>query len=315
MCRAANAGPLALVGAVNIPIIYFSVKLVEHAAPGATISMTAAPKHGHTMLTGDALMTFAFWAYSFAVVFTRRRAILEQEAETDWVREMLPAEMTMNWKSFGRVLAHGGYGLYVWGSYAVVLLVMVIEPLHGPAPLARSAAMQAGELESRNDMKSRGAQRRRSSWSACWRPSGGRGLVLNAFQQPGVLLQPVADRLEERGAARRTFRVGGLVEEAVVREGVTVKLRRHRHRAERAGARRHPARPVQGRQGRGRPGSARADGHLRRREVLAKHDDELHAARGRRSAEQSRPDEGSEDRGAERRWGESHDPRTGAVLR
>ena len=89
--RAANAGALlALVGAVNIPIIYFSVRWWNTLHQGATISATAAPKMVHTMLTSMLLMTFAFWAYSFAVVFTRARAIvLEQEAETDWVREML----------------------------------------------------------------------------------------------------------------------------------------------------------------------------------------------------------------------------------
>jgi len=34
-------------------------------------------------------MTLSFWAYSFAVVFTRARAIvLEQEGETEWVRAL-----------------------------------------------------------------------------------------------------------------------------------------------------------------------------------------------------------------------------------
>lgn len=32
------------------------------------------------------------------------------------------------WKSFGDFLHMGGYGLYVWGSYAVTLVVMVAEP-------------------------------------------------------------------------------------------------------------------------------------------------------------------------------------------
>ena len=39
-----------------------------------------------TMLTAMLIMTFAFWAYAFAVVFMRTRAIvLEREAHTDWV--------------------------------------------------------------------------------------------------------------------------------------------------------------------------------------------------------------------------------------
>ena len=35
----------------------------------------------------------------------------------------------MNWGSLSEFLAMGGYGLYVWGSYGVVLLLMVAEPL------------------------------------------------------------------------------------------------------------------------------------------------------------------------------------------
>ncbi len=33
----------------------------------------------------------------------------------------------MNWGSAGEFFAMGGYGLYVWGSYAVTLLCVVIE--------------------------------------------------------------------------------------------------------------------------------------------------------------------------------------------
>jgi heme exporter protein C len=88
--RAAHAGAvLALVGAVNIPVIYFSVRWWNTLHQGATVSLTAAPKMASTMLTAMLLMTLAFWAYSFAVVFTRARAIvLEQEADTDWVRAL-----------------------------------------------------------------------------------------------------------------------------------------------------------------------------------------------------------------------------------
>jgi heme exporter protein C len=89
--RAANAGALlAIVGAVNVPIIYFSVKWWNTLHQGATISATAAPKMASTMLTAMLLMTVACWAYSFAVVFTRARAIvLEQESDTDWVRALV----------------------------------------------------------------------------------------------------------------------------------------------------------------------------------------------------------------------------------
>ena len=33
----------------------------------------------------------------------------------------------MNWGSWQNFLAMGGYGLYVWGSYAVTLAVLVAE--------------------------------------------------------------------------------------------------------------------------------------------------------------------------------------------
>ncbi|WOB07208.1 heme ABC transporter permease CcmC [Piscinibacter gummiphilus] len=92
--RADNAGALvALVGAVNVPIIYFSVKWWNTLHQGATVSMTAAPKMAQTMLTAMLIMTFAFWAYAFAVVFMRTRAIvLERERDAEWVAKQLKGE-------------------------------------------------------------------------------------------------------------------------------------------------------------------------------------------------------------------------------
>jgi heme exporter protein C len=89
--RADQAGALlALVGAVNIPIIYFSVRWWNTLHQGATISMTAAPKMASTMLTAMLLMTLACWAYAFAVIFMRARAIIvERESHTAWVAERL----------------------------------------------------------------------------------------------------------------------------------------------------------------------------------------------------------------------------------
>ncbi len=88
--RAANAGALlALVGAVNLPVIRYSVVWWNTLHQGATISMDAAPKMAATMLVAMMIMTFAFWAYSFAVAFTRARAIvLESERDTEWVRAL-----------------------------------------------------------------------------------------------------------------------------------------------------------------------------------------------------------------------------------
>ena len=86
--RADRAGALlAIVGSINVPIIYFSVKWWNTLHQGATISTTAAPKMASTMLTAMLLMTLAFWAYAFAVVFTRARAIvLERDRHAGWAQ-------------------------------------------------------------------------------------------------------------------------------------------------------------------------------------------------------------------------------------
>lgn len=90
--RADNAGALlALVGAINVPVIYFSVRWWNTLHQGASVSMTAAPKMASTMLTAMLLMTLACWAYAFAVVFMRTRAIvLERESDAEWVRQLRP---------------------------------------------------------------------------------------------------------------------------------------------------------------------------------------------------------------------------------
>jgi heme exporter protein C len=89
--RADQAGALlSVVGAVNIPVIYFSVRWWNTLHQGASISMTAAPKMASTMLMAMLLMTVAFWAYAFAVVFMRVRAIvIERERHTAWVSELV----------------------------------------------------------------------------------------------------------------------------------------------------------------------------------------------------------------------------------
>jgi heme exporter protein C len=93
--RGDQAGALlALVGSVNVPIIYFSVKWWNTLHQGASVSLTKAPSMATTMLTAMLIMTFAFWAYSFAVVFTRTRAIiLEREVHTAWVDELAKGKM------------------------------------------------------------------------------------------------------------------------------------------------------------------------------------------------------------------------------
>ena len=88
--RGDEAGALlALVGVINVPIVYFSVRWWNTLHQGATISMTEAPKMASTMLTAMLLMSIAFWVYAFAVVFVRTRAtILERERDNTWVQAL-----------------------------------------------------------------------------------------------------------------------------------------------------------------------------------------------------------------------------------
>jgi heme exporter protein C len=67
---------LTLVGAINVPIIYFSVQWWNTLHQGATISLTAAPKMASIMLAALLLMTLAAWAYAIAVALLRVRAII-----------------------------------------------------------------------------------------------------------------------------------------------------------------------------------------------------------------------------------------------
>ncbi len=77
---------LALVGVVNIPVIYFSVQWWNTLHQGSSISLTRSPSMAHTMLLGMLLVALAAWMYSIAVALTRARAIiLERERHTDWV--------------------------------------------------------------------------------------------------------------------------------------------------------------------------------------------------------------------------------------
>jgi len=89
--RADKAGALlAIVGVVNVPVIYFSVIWWNTLHQSATITFGSAPKMASTMLWAMLLMTLACWAYAFAVIFVRARAIvLEREGANAWARARL----------------------------------------------------------------------------------------------------------------------------------------------------------------------------------------------------------------------------------
>jgi heme exporter protein C len=88
--RADRAGAiLLLVGVVNIPIIYFSVKWWNTLHQGASVSVTGGSSMAATMLITMLIMALGFWAYSIAVALARVRCIiLERERDSAWVRQL-----------------------------------------------------------------------------------------------------------------------------------------------------------------------------------------------------------------------------------
>jgi heme exporter protein C len=88
--RADKAGGLLLlVGVVNVPIIYFSVKWWNTLHQGSSVNLTKSSM-AETMLWGMLLMAMCFWMYSIAVALMRVRTImLERERHTDWVKAEL----------------------------------------------------------------------------------------------------------------------------------------------------------------------------------------------------------------------------------
>ena len=82
------AALLALIGLVNLPIIYFSVQWWNTLHQGSSVSLRGTTMH-QAMLAGMLLMVFSFWMYSIAAALVRARAIiLERESRTNWVREL-----------------------------------------------------------------------------------------------------------------------------------------------------------------------------------------------------------------------------------
>jgi len=91
--RADKAGAvIALVGVINVPIIYFSVKWWNTLHQGASVSLTKSPSMAATMLAGMLIMALAFWMYAIGAILVRVRAIiLERERRADWVRSAVGA--------------------------------------------------------------------------------------------------------------------------------------------------------------------------------------------------------------------------------
>jgi heme exporter protein C len=89
--RADQAGAvLALVGVINVPIIYFSVQWWNTLHQGATIRLLNKPTMAPPMLAAMFIMLAACWLYSVAVVLMRLRCIiLEREQNVASLHEVV----------------------------------------------------------------------------------------------------------------------------------------------------------------------------------------------------------------------------------
>lgn len=84
------AGLLAVVGVVNLPVIYFSVQWWNTLHQGASVTLNKPPSMAAPMLAGMVLMALAAWAYCIAVALARARLELrEREAHTAWAQRSM----------------------------------------------------------------------------------------------------------------------------------------------------------------------------------------------------------------------------------
>ena len=82
------AAILAVIGLVNLPIIYFSVLWWNTLHQGSSVSFRGTSMH-IAMLWGMLLMAFSFWMYAIGASMTRVRSIiLDRERRTRWVRAL-----------------------------------------------------------------------------------------------------------------------------------------------------------------------------------------------------------------------------------
>src|SRR6476659_8009899 len=86
--RADRAGAvLALVGVINVPIIYFSVQWWNTLHQGATLTARSF-KMAPSMLSAMFVLMGACWMYSIAIVLARLRLIIkERERDAPWMVE------------------------------------------------------------------------------------------------------------------------------------------------------------------------------------------------------------------------------------
>lgn len=80
---------LAIIGSVNVPIIYFSVQWWNTLHQGASVRFSGTSMHV-AMQQGMFTMMLAVWLYAIAVTLLRVRCIiLEREGKAQWVFELV----------------------------------------------------------------------------------------------------------------------------------------------------------------------------------------------------------------------------------
>ncbi|BAU58284.1 heme ABC transporter permease [Halorhodospira halochloris] len=90
-----SASLLAIIGAVNVPIIYFSVNWWYTLHQGASVMRADGPSMAPEMLAALLVMTAAFWIYCAAIVLRRAQAeALEREPGAEWAQAAAAGRLT-----------------------------------------------------------------------------------------------------------------------------------------------------------------------------------------------------------------------------
>jgi heme exporter protein C len=80
---------LALVGVVNVPVIYFSVQWWNTLHQGSSVNFRGGSTMATTMLWAMLISALGLWAYAIATTLARLRCIvLERERHAAWVAEV-----------------------------------------------------------------------------------------------------------------------------------------------------------------------------------------------------------------------------------
>jgi heme exporter protein C len=68
----------AVVGVINIPVIYYSVTWWNTLHQGASISLTRAPSMALTMILGLIITALSFWSYSIGITLMRAQRLINK---------------------------------------------------------------------------------------------------------------------------------------------------------------------------------------------------------------------------------------------